>query len=156
MAERLFAHVISQLRAVPAISSIALLSAARAGWTNLWVQDEGRGLNQELGAARNHLKAKRVLVIHADLPLLGTADVETLLDAAQGGCALAPDRHARGTNAIALDGMADFAFAFGPGSLAAHLRAAENRARLVRRLGLELDIDTSEDLQAARAAGFIW
>lgn len=156
LAEFLFAHVVSQLRAVPAISDIALLSTARAGWAGLWVQDEGRGLNEELRAARSRLKAEHVLVLHGDLPLLAPADVEALLDAAQGGCALAPDRHASGTNAIALGGMVDFAFAFGPDSLAAHQRAAENRAKLVRRIGLELDIDTPDDLQVARAAGFTW
>src|SRR3546814_18344636 len=67
---------------------------------------------------------------------------------------LAPDRHGSGTNAIALMAAAPFEFAFGENSLALHRTTSGRRAAIVRRLGLSLDVDTPDDLDAAIAAGF--
>lgn len=154
LSESFFAHVVEVLRSCPAICEVGLLSHARPpAWPGPFFQDEGRGLNAELGAAVKSLRPRPLLVIHADLPLLTHEDVTALLAEAEAGCAIAPDREGSGTNAIALRDAAGFNFAFGIGSFARHLLAAEGRARIVRRAGLGLDIDTPDDLDAAIASG---
>jgi 2-phospho-L-lactate guanylyltransferase len=151
LTERLLAHVGDVLRASPAIARIILVAPQPvAGWPDDWIADKGRGLNAELAATRAMLGAVPLMVLHADLSLLEAADVAALAEAGAGGCAIAADRHGRGTNAIALMPGRAFRFAFGPGSLAAHRKQAG--AVLVERAGLALDIDTPEDL--ALAGGF--
>ena len=154
----LFDHLVDVLRSVPSIGPILPLAGqAPEGWSGAWIQDEGRGLNAELEAARATLGAGPLLVIHADLPLIEPADVAALLaSAGASGCAIAPDRHGEGTNAVALrDGRA-FAFAFGPGSLVRHCAPLNDPSALVERTGLALDCDTPEDLDSAIAAGFVF
>ena len=119
------------------------------GWSGGFFTDVGRGLTAERGAAAMVLGAKPLLAIHADLPLVGSTDIaELLAEASKAGCAIAPDRLGTGTNAIALRDPTGFAFAFGPGSFALHQAAAGGSARIVRRPGLALDIDTPDDLEA--------
>jgi 2-phospho-L-lactate guanylyltransferase len=157
LSRHLFERTIATLRDVPAIHAIHLLSAEPFfGWTGGWIRDEGRGLNQEIAAARDGLAPTRLLTVHADLPLLAIADVAAMLDRAETlGCAIAADRHGKGTNAVALPPAADFDFAFGPDSLAKHLAQAAAGARIDRR-GLALDCDTPRDLDDAVALGFAW
>lgn len=156
LGDRMAAHVLACLRACPSIDRILLLSSMPGTAEGVgWARDAGRGLNAEIAAARDGLGTPQLLVIHGDLPLVAPEDVEALLAAAgSGGCALAPDRHGAGTNALALAGAAPFGFAFGPGSLARHQAAAGGAAIIVRRPGLSIDIDTPDDLDAAVAAGF--
>lgn len=119
-----------------------------------WRPDHGRGLNAELRALRFDVRGP-LLVIHADLPLVSRVDVETLLGGAAGRSALAPDRHGAGTNAIALLPGQPLEFAFGTSSFLAHVAAMPGCA-IIERVGLGLDIDTPDDLDAARALGFAW
>ncbi|MFD6179124.1 MULTISPECIES: 2-phospho-L-lactate guanylyltransferase [unclassified Isoptericola] len=116
--------------------------------------DVGRELAVERGAAR-------LVVAHADLPLLGTDDVAALLaagaasddahpDDADGPATavVATDRHLAGTNLLALPAAAPFAFRFGEGSRAAHVAEAERaglRAVVLRRPGTAVDLDTVDD-----------
>jgi 2-phospho-L-lactate guanylyltransferase len=144
------------LRAVPSIGAIHLLAAAPPpDWAEGWLRDAGQGLNPELEAARGALGPVPLLVIHADLPLVSPEDVAALLGHAEArGCALAPDRHGEGTNAVALAPGRALRFAFGPGSFALHDAQAGDAAR-VDRPGLALDCDTPDDLDRAIAAGFV-
>lgn len=155
LAARLFVDVAAELRRVPRLRNLVVLSPdVPERWMGGWVEDRGRGLNAELEAARDRLRAPRLLVIHADLPLLRAAEVEELLSAAEAaGLALAPDRHDTGTNALAIADGRPFAFRFGCESLARHLAQADGCCRVVRRPGLALDLDTPEDLDAALALG---
>lgn len=152
----LFERTVRVLRSVPEIGAVYLLSETKpGGWTGGWLRDECRGLNAEIEAARAALGAVPLLVIHSDLPLVEAADVAVLLDRARlDGAQIAPDRHGKGTNAIALMPGRAFRFAFGPGSLARH-RAQAGEASLLRRPGLALDCDTPDDLDLALAAGFM-
>ncbi|HLY57129.1 MAG TPA: 2-phospho-L-lactate guanylyltransferase, partial [Stellaceae bacterium] len=156
LGEQLFRHVVAVLGEVSAIGSVAVLSQERPiGWTGGWLEDRGRGLNGELEAARASLRPQRLVVIHADLPLLAAADVTALVAAAaEAGLAIAPDRHGTGTNALAIADGRDFPFRFGRDSFALHRAQAGGPGRVVSRSGLALDIDTPEDLDAAIAAGF--
>jgi 2-phospho-L-lactate guanylyltransferase len=152
LTETMFAHVASVVRATPGITAITVLSdACPPGWQGALATDRGRGLNSELGELVGHLGGDSLLIIHADLPLLDEDDVAAMLDAGQSGCAIAPDRHATGTNALALRNCAAFPFAFGQGSFVRHRAAAGSLAKIVTRPGLEFDIDTPADLDAMRA-----
>jgi 2-phospho-L-lactate guanylyltransferase len=151
---RLFHHVIEILHAAPMIAEIAVLGAEPIpGWNGPWIADAGRGLNLELQAARDSLAGARLLVIHADLPLVTPADIAQLLQAAGPAGAIAPDRHRDGTNALALHAQRDFSFAFGPASFQRHLDAMPGAA-IVSSAGLALDIDTPADLAFADRQGF--
>ncbi|MFD4993167.1 2-phospho-L-lactate guanylyltransferase [Cellulosimicrobium cellulans] len=91
----------------------------------------------------------RLLVAHADLPALTTADVAALL-AEDAPVVVATDRRGAGTNLLALDppASAGFRFRFGPDSRAAHVAEAERlglRAVVVQRPGTAVDLDTVED-----------
>jgi 2-phospho-L-lactate guanylyltransferase len=154
LSERLFRHVLGTLRAVPLVSRVVVLSAVRPGDGVAWLADSGGGLNVELHAARRGLGAERVVIVHADLPFFGVADVTALLVAAEAGCAIAPDRHRAGTNALALNGHLGFGFAFGVGSFQAHLLAGNGQAVVVETPGLGFDIDTPGDFELAVGRGF--
>ncbi|GAA0325616.1 2-phospho-L-lactate guanylyltransferase [Sphingomonas oligophenolica] len=153
LSECMFDHVIGVLGTTPAIRRIVLLSpAAPENWPHDWIRDERRGLNAELAAFQSAERASDLLIIHADLPLLARADVEALLDAAvRTGTAIAPDRHDRGTNALACRAGMVVEPRFGPDSFALHRRSVPEGA-IIRREGLALDVDTPEDLELVEAA----
>src|SRR5262249_25278777 len=95
--------------------------------------------------------ATGVLTLAADLPLVTAADVSALATspAAAPSIVLAPTGDG-GTSALLRDPPLAIAAHFGPGSLAAHLRAAAAagaRARLVWRPNLALDVDRPDDLR---------
>src|SRR5439155_5626246 len=118
------------------------------------VVQHGMGLNAGLEQARLEAVADEVrtlVVLHGDLPNIGTDDVGALLDAipATKGVAIAPDRAGSGTNGLALRPPGAIGFRFGVDSLAAH--AAEATAASVplvegHRPGLGFDLDTPADL----------
>jgi 2-phospho-L-lactate/phosphoenolpyruvate guanylyltransferase len=118
------------------------------------VVQRGMGLNAGLEQARREAIADGVatlLILHGDLPNLGTDDVAALLDALPepDGVAIAPDRAGRGTNALALRPPDAIGFRFGSGSFAAHRAEAEAQGvplLEVDRPGLAFDLDTPADL----------
>ncbi|MPS67295.1 MAG: 2-phospho-L-lactate guanylyltransferase [Novosphingobium sp.] len=150
LAHTMAAHVVGCLAGVKAISSTFVLAPASVeDWPVQWLCDSGLGLNGELNRVREYFGGRPLLVIHADLPALGCADVNALLAATQGrGLAFAPDRHGKGTNAIALADPGPFTFAFGSGSLARH-QAQSPGAAIVESAGLSFDLDTPADLEHA-------
>jgi 2-phospho-L-lactate guanylyltransferase len=87
--------------------------------------------------------------------VVGTA--AEALDPGRSLVALVPDRHGRGTNAILISPPNAIAFAFGPGSRAAHLAAAAQAGASVVELGgpLTLDLDLPEDLIRAEELGLL-
>jgi 2-phospho-L-lactate/phosphoenolpyruvate guanylyltransferase len=118
-----------------------------------------RGLNPALAEAREAITGERLLVIPGDLPALGVADLAALL--AAGGetgspsVVLAPDRHGRGTNALLLDPPDAIDPAFGGDSRVGHAWLASAAdiayAEVTGRPGLDLDLDTADDLLLAEA-----
>lgn len=97
-----------------------------------------------------------VALLPGDCPLLDPAELDAAL-ATLGPqtVAVIPDRHGTGTNGLLLRPPDAIAPAFGPGSCARHLRAAEragHRAETAPLPSLGLDLDTGEDLAALRAA----
>jgi 2-phospho-L-lactate guanylyltransferase len=154
LSESLARHVSSTARAVVGVSAVVLLSDTPAAWEGVeWIGDLGRGLNEEIGEAAARLGNRPLVVLPADLPWLEREDVAAMIEAARCGHAIAPDRHDRGTNGLALISPCGFPFAFGEKSFAAHVEAAGQGAGIVRRPGLAFDIDTAPDLDLALEVG---
>lgn len=156
LSQHMAGHVVACLAQVQAIRAVHLLSpAAMPVWPADWLPDEGHGLNRELTRVRAQFGDAPILVIHADLPHLTIEDVTALLTAsAATGAAIAPDRHGKGTNAIALTHARSFDFAFGHDSFALHLAQIPDAA-IIDPPGLSFDLDTPADLELARETGTI-
>lgn len=154
LTEHMRRHVIAVLEAAPAIDRVLQLSHERGDVVpDGWFPDPGAGLNQALQAVARALP-KRLLIVHADLPGLETADITALLEAASDGTAIACDRAGTGTNALGLQDAAGMIFAFGQDSFSQHLRALP-AAKIVRRPGLSLDIDRPADIREAVRRGHL-
>jgi 2-phospho-L-lactate guanylyltransferase len=147
-------HVMVTVSGVGGNNRFLLLSRDGYGVPPLFerIPDTGRGLNGELtGLAKAALGADRLVIVPADLPLIGISDVNALIGLPPGLAAIAPDRAQLGTNALSLPlPMAcDFRFQFGVGSFARHSAEA---ARLSLPLSvlhsdrLAFDIDEPADL----------
>ena len=118
------------------------------------VRDEGRGLNDALRIGIDDVVragASSVTIVPADLPRAEPEDLVDLVDTgATSNVVVVPARTGGGTNALYLRPPALIEPSFGPGSLAAHVGAAEERGVRCSILPLprmELDIDTPEDLE---------
>ncbi|NQX89125.1 MAG: 2-phospho-L-lactate guanylyltransferase [Halioglobus sp.] len=113
-----------------------------------------RGLNPLIHRATQILLQscdEPLMVLHADLPLLGKADIDAVLNAMpeSGGLAIGCDRQSRGTNLLFFDASSVPQFAFGIGSCEKHLQCARKLGtpvRLVRSEGVALDVDEPSDL----------
>jgi 2-phospho-L-lactate guanylyltransferase len=155
LSDQLYRHVVRCLSETGLVDQIIVVSPALPPAdvpVQLWLQQES-GLNAEFERIRRVI-AGPLMVVNADLPLLETEDLVALAGAAgQPGCAVAPDRHGTGTNAVALLPDAPFNFAFGPDSLALHVASAQGRACLVERIGLANDLDTLADIEAVLTLG---
>ncbi|MBL8189241.1 MAG: 2-phospho-L-lactate guanylyltransferase [Acidobacteria bacterium] len=99
--------------------------------------------------------AEAVLRLPIDLPLMTSQDIETILAADQpnslatSSVVIVPSRDGTGTNAILRRPPTLFPSHFGTGSLAKHLREAEQAnatCQLLQLPNIALDIDEPEDL----------
>ena len=126
--------------------------AARHGWEA--IADREPSLNAAAAGAVELAARDDVawMVVHADLPLLSTADITTAIKAVHSGeWVLAPSSDG-GTSVIGGPGGAVFNFAYGEASFHRHLsRLRRQSPRVVYRLGFALDLDRPSDLQAALA-----
>jgi 2-phospho-L-lactate guanylyltransferase len=115
------------------------------------------GLNEAVEQAIATLAVRgleRALVLHSDVPLADTAELQSLVDD-RSDLVLVGDRHARGTNAMGVDCRRAPRFAFGPDSLARHVAHARDGGQVptIRALpSIALDIDDADDIAALLAA----
>ncbi|MGH6888946.1 MAG: 2-phospho-L-lactate guanylyltransferase [Rhizomicrobium sp.] len=106
-------------------------------------------LNAALAQSAAHARAHgvgRLIVVASDLPLLHAQDLAIL---AEYGCAIAPDRHGRGTNALSWPLTRGPGFHFGENSFVRHCAAARRcglEPHTVVLPGLGHDIDIPDDL----------
>jgi 2-phospho-L-lactate guanylyltransferase len=106
------------------------------------------GLNDAVTFAVTEVAAAgftHALVAHGDLPLA----VDLTVVAGFDGVTLVPDRHADGTNVLALPTGAGFVFRYGPGSFVRHLAEAHRcdlAVRVLRDPALSWDVDVPGDL----------
>lgn len=113
------------------------------------------GLNAQLEAAIARLRADgtvadRLLILHADLPLVRGGTLETLdaEDPGPGSAVMVRSRDG-GTNAMLLHPPGRFPLAYGPGSFERHAAAARAAGMQViesRNRELTLDLDTPGDV----------
>ena len=96
--------------------------------------------------------ATRALIVSGDCPALDPAELDALLAAPPPpapAVVVVPDRHGAGTNALLLSPPGAISPAFGEGSCARHLVAAQAAgvpARVAPLASLALDVDTPADL----------
>lgn len=93
-----------------------------------------------------------VLVLPADLPLLTSQDILTLIEHAHNPpvVVIAPDRHRKGTNALLISPSGLIAYDFGEDSFQRHCARAQQagaRLEIVELPSLGLDLDLPEDLE---------
>jgi 2-phospho-L-lactate guanylyltransferase len=96
-----------------------------------------------------------VLVLPADLPLLSSDDLLTLIQHANHPpvVVIAPDRHHKGTNALLISPSGLIQYDFGENSFQRHCeraRKAGARLEIVDLPSLSLDLDLPEDLELIR------
>ncbi len=148
-------HVLSVLSRAEGVDRVAVVSPERGALPArvITLDDPGGGLNEALTAAALAARCRgagRLLVVHADLPLLEPEEVTALIEASQAsGLAIAPDRHGQGTNALCLSWPPAIRFEFGPDSFRKHLAQAAARGlspAVVRLPGLAFDVDEPDDL----------
>lgn len=164
LADMLLADVLSVLHEVHGLERIAILSsdpiATRRAFDaecEIW-HDPAPDLNSGLQTAARRCRQEGVeslLVLHADLPLLKSADIEALLAAAppEPGVVLAPAPDG-GTNAMLIRPPDALPFLFGTDSLVRHQHAAQYAGlavRLIRLPGLTHDLDRPDDLRQIAA-----
>ncbi|HEY3779383.1 MAG TPA: 2-phospho-L-lactate guanylyltransferase [Rhizomicrobium sp.] len=156
LAERLFRHVFAAAADFVRPGSVIVLSRSSDILEFARVQratglpEHGKPeLNAALAQAAAHACAEgvsKILVIASDLPLLRAADLALF---AELPCAIAPDRHGRGTNALLWPTAPRPGFHFGDGSFARHLAEARTCGldpHIVRSPGLAHDVDLPDDL----------
>jgi len=158
--------VLAAIVQAPGLAGLALASAdpqaARLGRRyGARLLGEGNGLNGTLDAAAADLfrgRAGAVMVVPADVPLVGPEDIGAALAAlARGaGAVLAEAAADGGTNLIGFRASAAISFAFGVGSFAAHreaLRAKAVEPVVLARPGLAFDVDRADDVVALMGRG---
>ncbi|HEX3666304.1 MAG TPA: 2-phospho-L-lactate guanylyltransferase [Rhizomicrobium sp.] len=161
LAKEMFRHVLATAGAFAAPATIIVISrgsevldlARTYGATPLMEQMSSE-LNGALRQAAEFARARgasRLFIVAGDLPLLCEADLEAL---AAHECAIAPDRHGTGTNALAWP--SSLGFCFGEKSFERHCKIATAggyEAQFITRPGLAHDIDLPSDLIYARKVG---
>lgn len=153
--------VLAALRKSRRISDVTVVSpdknasrvAHRYGAKFLW-EGKRRGLNRALRLAIRKLKqrtAGTAMIIHADLPLLTTQDVDKFLTRSQGfQIAIVPCKNGTGTNALLLRPPNAIPPVFGKGSFKTHVSLAKKsrfRWKVLRIRGIQFDIDDPRDLR---------
>src|ERR1700683_2136386 len=127
LAEEMFHHVFATASAFAGPSAIIVVSHgfdvldfANAQGAAALAEQQPSDLNSALQLAAEFAHdsgASKLLVAASDLPLLSEGDLTAI---AQYGCAIAPDRHGRGTNALLWPLAPLPGFHFGENSFARH------------------------------------
>ncbi len=165
LAERLLRRLVAVTLGAEGVAEVIVVSAdaavlavaAETGARPL--PQQTRGLNPALDEARLAATGARVLILPGDLPAVTGADIAAVLaagDAAGSPSVVAvPDRHRRGTNALLLDPPTAIDPAFGGDSRTGHAWLATSAdvhyVELAGLPGLDLDLDTPDDLVLAQA-----
>jgi 2-phospho-L-lactate guanylyltransferase len=170
LAEAMVTDVLIALRRAKGVDEVLVVSgetmavALAAGYDAAAVIDDPDDAGHSAAAMRGvqaamERGATRVLLVPGDCPALDPAEIDELLEDADGvetpDVVVVPDRHGDGTNALLLTPPDAIHPAFGPGSRERHERLAEEAGATCTAIAvptLGLDIDTVDDLAALRAA----
>jgi 2-phospho-L-lactate guanylyltransferase len=155
-------HTLKILKEVPEIAQTLVVSrdsAALAIARDLGartVQEDGApALNSALRRATIVAKAyttQGVLILPADLPLLNSQDIQTLIRCSENPpvVVIAPDRRRDGTNALLVCPAGLIEYSYGPGSFKRHCDQATQagiRLEICDLPSISLDLDLPEDLE---------
>lgn len=155
-------HTIERLQQVKGLEKILVVSrdpealtVARKMGAQTLLESGNPGLNMALARASllaKAYKARGIIVIPADLPLLEPEDVQEMINMVNGKPAvvIAPDRHHEGTNVMLVAPPDLIEFNYGKGSFERHrAEAIEAGAdlRIVEKESMALDLDWPEDLE---------
>lgn len=140
-------------------SADPLLLAVGIAWGARPLYDTAGELNGALEQARSTAwaaGATALLVVPADIPLINSEDVDSLVAALANGAdvVLAPDSSGSGTNALALQRHAELPFRFGSASALHHQAEAAVRGLRTDRIfsaTLAFDIDLPSNLDYYRS-----
>lgn len=113
------------------------------------------GLNAAAEFAAAELAAegrRRLLILPADLPRIGSADIDRLVEASErAGCdTIVPSCDGTGTNALVIELPPRFRLAFGPDSFRRHLANAagiDHQLAVHRCAKIGIDVDQPADLE---------
>jgi 2-phospho-L-lactate guanylyltransferase len=170
LAEAMVTDVLIALRRAKGIDEVLVVSgetmavALAAGYDAAAVIDDPDDIGHSAAAVRGvqaamERGATRVLLVPGDCPALDPAEIDELLDDADGvdtpDVVVVPDRHGDGTNALLLTPPDAIRPAFGPGSRERHERLAQEAGATCTAIAvptLGLDVDTVDDLAALRTA----
>lgn len=154
-------HVLATLRKARTVSSVTVVSADRkisgrlrnSGARFLW-EGRKRGLNPAIIFAQRKIIFKdnsSVLIIHADLPILNSKDVDTFVrTSGRYEIGICPSNDGHGTNALFLKTPNLIRPAFGQESFRKHLsliREKSLRHKILRLQGIGFDLDNTKDLE---------
>jgi 2-phospho-L-lactate guanylyltransferase len=135
-------------RGLPADARLTVVDEAAEGYSD--GRDNLNGTLVQAQALATSGGADALLILPADLPLVTSADLAAMLDAAaMAPIAIAPDRAETGTNALLLTPPMAIGPSFGEGSFQQHRRLAADTGltiAVVHRPGLALDLDTPADV----------
>ncbi|HLM08456.1 MAG TPA: 2-phospho-L-lactate guanylyltransferase [Thermoleophilaceae bacterium] len=164
LAQAMFSDVLSSLRRVAGVDSVAVVTGDRLAESvalgeRVQVLHDPEEAGQSAAAmigVRYALAAgyERALLVPGDTPMLDPDEVGRLLGAAE-PVTIVPDRHGTGTNALVLAPPDAIEPSFGPGSFERHLHAAEasGLGHAVERVpSLMFDVDTPDDLAELASA----
>lgn len=164
--QQLLKRTLEILRNVKAIDQILVVSKdpnalALAHELNVKTLQENSqtGLNNALKKATvvaQAYKAKALLILPADLPLLRVEDLQLFIDHChdEPAMVISPDRRNQGTNALLIKPVGAIQYHFGVGSFMKHLEEAKMREIPVTKCdieSIELDLDLPEDLEFLRS-----
>ncbi|MBO1901426.1 2-phospho-L-lactate guanylyltransferase [Leucobacter weissii] len=165
LASAFAADLIEALAAARRVGSVLIVSArggagfASDGFDCEWILDSGKNLNTAaeagIAAARAHHPDRGAVVLPADLPLVRGSDIDEMLDTADDhSSAYVSDRGGTGTSALTLRPDFQGRPRFGADSAAAHRRNGFAPLPVDPAHPVRWDIDTYDDLVAARPFGF--
>ena len=125
-----------------------VLSTAEERGTRYWGKEKGKDLNQALSDAIP-LSAESIIALHADLPRVSSDDIRAIIETGrESPIVLTSDRMGLGTNAIFMRPPKLINFYFGDMSFKKHVKEARRvgvTPKILKREGLEFDLDTPED-----------
>jgi len=163
LGKQIAAHTVTEARSTGARVAVVTGDDGVANWAkDLGVEvvaesiEHGTGLNGAAVAATSQAVRAGLswMILHADLPHISRGDLKEAFDRFRPGRYVLAPSYDGGTTLLM--GTGPFPFHYGPGSFHHHLRAAGERADVLVRRGLALDLDSPHDLEAARALGLRW
>jgi len=157
----MLSNVLSALKKSRGIGDVTVVSADKSAsriasrhGAKFLPERRRHGLNSALRLAIEELEQRNTgtaMIIHADLPLLTSRDVDKFLSRAKGfQIAIVPCKNGTGTNALLLRPPNAIPPVFGKGSFETHLSLAKKtkfRWRVLRIRGIQFDIDDPRDLR---------